>query len=417
MNELNILQKYSVKVEGGSGCLFQPLDVEYTYVLTAKHVLNDAPLPSITYPSKEGDNKELTLIGSPFLHPEMDAAIIKVEKVDGIDNLLREASINSSTLEYNLCGFPNVREGGFRRDKLNLSQMREDGYLEATLTTPAVKREVSGQSGGGIIRIDGNTLLLAGIQKGMAAHDDNETLGAIKTVPISCFDEIIEQNGDDLTLLFPPYIESLSNLVNKVFNLDNLSVNKKLIKNSLKGIANSLCQDFSPLKILELYEDDILIHGTEKSMQYHEQLWLSFLELLTINQLHSSSKLSFDQIGEIHKKRKLFFTDSEAWVGKLEDIYKSNLSEIEKDGVIVVAATEDTSPSKVDIPSAVLYDISQVPQEEMNISNTIVDVFKDISIVHIYKFQKHIMDNEQEFLNINGTNVKETLKDKTDGII
>lgn len=33
------LRLFTVKVGGGSGCLFQPLNSEYSYVLTAKHVI------------------------------------------------------------------------------------------------------------------------------------------------------------------------------------------------------------------------------------------------------------------------------------------------------------------------------------------------------------------------------------------
>ena len=33
------LQFFTVKVANGSGCLFQPLNSEYSYVLTAKHVI------------------------------------------------------------------------------------------------------------------------------------------------------------------------------------------------------------------------------------------------------------------------------------------------------------------------------------------------------------------------------------------
>ena len=34
----NDLKKYSVVVEDGSGCLFQSMTDEYTYILTAKHI-------------------------------------------------------------------------------------------------------------------------------------------------------------------------------------------------------------------------------------------------------------------------------------------------------------------------------------------------------------------------------------------
>ncbi len=47
MARINLLPKFTVKVEGGSGCLFQPINDEYSYVLTAKHVITGNNSPSI----------------------------------------------------------------------------------------------------------------------------------------------------------------------------------------------------------------------------------------------------------------------------------------------------------------------------------------------------------------------------------
>jgi len=53
----------------------------------------------------------------------------------------------------------------------------------------------------------------------------------------------------------------------------------------------------------------------------------------------------------------------------------------------------------------------------MNISNTIVDPFNDLSIIHIYKFQKHVIDNYRAFSKITSANSKITLQNATKGII
>ena len=96
MSRINLLPCFTVKVEGGSGCIFQPINDEYSYVLTAKHVVLGNNLPSIIRQTLDNNdnvvNETLEIIGTPFLHSDenKDAAIIKVQKIEGIDSLLRD---------------------------------------------------------------------------------------------------------------------------------------------------------------------------------------------------------------------------------------------------------------------------------------------------------------------------------------
>jgi hypothetical protein len=39
------LRPYVVIVNGGSGCIFQPMDIEHSYILTAKHNLEKEQHP------------------------------------------------------------------------------------------------------------------------------------------------------------------------------------------------------------------------------------------------------------------------------------------------------------------------------------------------------------------------------------
>ena len=66
----------------------------------------------------------------------------------------------------------------------------------------------------------------------------------------------------------------------------------------------------------EIFGEQFLIHGTEKSIIYHKQLWLSFLEILSINQLHNLNKITLVDLKELHKKRKLFIVDTDKWTKK-----------------------------------------------------------------------------------------------------
>lgn len=427
MARIDLLSQYVVKVEGGSGCLFQPIDDEYSYVLTAKHVISGNNSPSINRQVLEENgslkNVPLEIIGSPFLHtdPNKDAAIIKVKKIDPIEELLRDDFLAENKEGYYLCGHPNSRRNqndSFRLDEINILQTKEYNYREAKSKQPIIYNEVVGQSGGGILKIEDSCILLAGMQSRMAAEDGKETLGRLVIMPLSFYDEIIAENEDKLSKLFPPYIGSFERLLNDIFPLPNLTIKRNLIQNELKRIAKELCSDFSPATILEIFGEQFLIHGTEKSIIYHKQLWLSFLEILSINQLHNLNKITLVDLKELHKKRKLFIVDTDKWTKKIEDIYKSNLSDIEKGGAIVICATNETEPTKTEILSEelIILDIS-TPFEKDNISNTVRNPFEELRLMNIFKFQSYIINNAIAYAQLTVINSNEVLRNTTNGVI
>ncbi|MCU4158400.1 trypsin-like peptidase domain-containing protein, partial [Carboxylicivirga sp. A043] len=411
-------------VNSGSGCLFQPASDDYSYVLTAKHVLEDNN--KITRQTLNDAHdvipEKLEIIGSPFIHEDTnkDAAIFKVKRVSDIESLLRDDSLEYNSEKYFLSGHPLSRidnDYSFRDNKLELTQPKEYGYIEATLGVPALHHEVIGQSGGGIIKIEDSCFLLAGIQKKMTTTDDTESLGRIEFAPLSFFDEIINSNPIELSPLYPPYIVSFSNLTKEIFELDNFLAKKDLIHNQLLNIASNLCADFSPEKILELFGDSLLVHNCNPSLINHKALWVSFLELTTINQLHTDNKLTYDELKDLSKKRRLILVDTDKWTKRLEDIYRSDLSDVEKGGSVIVCATREKSTSLVEVSSDVLEFNIAVPRDDMNISNTIQDPFRDLRLINIYKFQDHIIRNADAFLNASGTNIKEILKNETRNIL
>jgi hypothetical protein len=280
----------------------------------------------------------------------------------------------------------------------------------------ALHSEIVGQSGGGVIINDEGSYLLAGIQKGMMAKNVDETLGRVKIMPLKFFDEIISANPDDLSPLVPPYIASFERLLSEIFPFPNLmlsEVQKELIIKQLNFIAKNLCADFSPQQILDLCGQNFLVNDTDKSMINHKQLWISFLELLTYNQLHVTEKLTLDQLKSIHKKRKLYIADTDAWTKKLEDIYKTDLSEIEKGGTVVVCATRERFPVKTFLLEEELIVNIGIPQDDMNISNTIENPFKELRLVNVFVFQKNIIENTVAYKDINAATVKSKLIDET----
>ena len=419
------LQFFTVKVADGSGCLFQPIDNEYSYVLTAKHVIEGIDNIEIVrqYIKENGlpENENLEIVGKPFLHSDSnkDAAIIKVKKVDNIDGLLRADSDLIEKENWYLCGHPETRTNGnfsYRKNKLKIENPVEL-YVEAEIEKAVTHSEIVGQSGGGIIKSENSFFLLAGIQKKMAVEDDVESLSRIHFAPLSFFDEIVEENKEVLSPLFPPYIGKFNILLQEIFLFPNLLIKQKTIREMLVSISENICQGTNPDKIIKEYGRIFLVNGTPDHIIYHKSLWKSLLEFLTIIKLYEETT-DLDDLASIHKKRKMLIVDTDNWTKKLEEIYRSDLSEIEKGGSIVICATDESEPSKTEISGdeLVILDIS-TPLDKMSISNTVEDPFKDLKLVNIFKFQHHIINNVQQLKDINSVNSKTTIKELTDGII
>lgn len=429
MSRINLLPHFTVKVEGGSGCIFQPINDEYSYVLTAKHVISGNTEPSIIRQTIDENgtlvNQTLVIIGTPFLHSDenKDAAIIKVQKIEVIESILRSDLSSENREGYHLCGHPNSRVNNaysWRKNKVSIENIKHHGYIEAELSRVATRSEIVGQSGGGIIKIEESCFLLAGIQKQMSVPDNQEQLGRIDFMPLSFFDEIVNQNEEELTALFPPYFGSFERLLNDIFPLPNLDYKRELIQNELKKISKELCDDFSPKAILEIFKDEFLVNGTDKTFNIHKNLWISFLELLTYNQLHSETKLELKDLKELHKKRKLFLVDTNSWTRKLNEIYSSNLSDIEFGGSIIICTTNEVSPLRVEYSKeelkVLITDIS-TPIDPKNISNTVSNPFEDLKLVNIFKFQDAIIKNILKYQEVSVMNSREKIKENTNGVL
>lgn len=419
------LQFFTVKVADGSGCLFQPIDTEYSYVLTAKHVVDGLDNLEIVrqYINENGQVKDenLEIIGNPFLHtdPNKDAAIIKIKKVDNIDGLLRAGVDLREKENWYLCGHPETRTNGnfsYRKNKLTIENPVQY-YIEAEIEKAVTHSEIVGQSGGGIIKSENSCFLLAGIQKKMAVKGDIESISRIHFAPLSFFDEIVEENKQVLSPLFPPYIGAFGTLIQEIFPFPNLLLKQELIRNTLTTISENICNGITPEEIITKYGSRFLIEGTSSHILYHKSLWKSLLEFFTILTLYEEP-IDYNDLSSVHKKRKMFIADTDNWTKKLEEIYKSDLSEIEKGGAIVVCATNESQTNKLEISSAELaiIDIS-VPIDKMNISNTVENPFNDLRLVNIFKFQDCIINSGVQLASITGVNSKTKIKELTDGII
>lgn len=424
MSELNKLREFAVQVNDGSGCIFQPMSDTESYILTAKHVIEGKDTQTIT--RKLLIDNKLIIIEIPpdkikgvYPHPvdDIDAAIIVVEKIQNLQPLLR-TEITDVRQGWYLSGFPNCRsdqEDNLVNFKIEIYNEGEFGYIEAELNNRQTYGEVVGMSGGGIIKEDGGAYVLTGIQKQMANKEEHEILGRVRFMPLSFFDEIVAKYN--LAILYPSYIRCFSSLLENIFPLKNYVYNKDTIRNTLKVIAKKISAITSPKDILDVQGDNILINGQAKFEKYKELLWQTYLELLVINQVHSLNDLSKEETENLKKKQKFLFGKSTEWTELAEDILKSNISDVEKGGKIIINVDGDSEPNLVELPKGMLLNITNVPSSEMRIHKSVTSPYDDLSFIHIYKFQKHIIENQDKFSADNIETILKKIQNETANII
>lgn len=429
MNAEGDFRNLTVKVNCGSGCFFQVNSSEYTYVLTAKHNIKDKNNIDIKKIILLGDGsiieKDLEVIYPPFFHSDVnkDAAIIKVKKQIEIPNLVKCNYDEQYSTQSFLCGHPEVRGKGdsYRINQIKIFNKKQFGYIEGELVPFSTHGEVAGQSGGGILNYKNGAYFIKGIQKGMAVSDEKETLSRIHFMPMTFFEDIVNENKSDLVELIPPFISSFDELVEYIYSLNSFLFNKEIVKDELKAIARELTNSLSPKDIIKNFGDRVLVFGEPKVSIYEKSLWIGMLELFTMIKLQESEgfSISIEDVGNVNKKNKVIYGSViESWEEIIHSLYKSDLTELEKDSSVFVVSSNDVNPVITTIEPKIIQSIATVPPKRVNVNHaTIQNPFEDIKLRHIYDLQKRLIEKRTSFMNANACNIEELLKNETKDII
>jgi hypothetical protein len=413
---INQAREYTVVVNGGSGCIVQPMTDAYCYILTAKHNIVEAggiltrPLVSFRYVNDEWTENvipvdSLVVGENYFPHEAKDIAIIKISPVvNGCGHAVRFDGIEHESEGYFLLGYPETRRNGnadvwFRRDIVSIADPRGNGIYEAIVDNIPTIEEVRGHSGGCIVKVRGDSLLVAGIQNRMAAED--EFLGRVHFTSIKSFDEIIGLYS--LAPLLPNHLRSFSFLKSESFNLNTTLFyreNIQGVKNFLRARTESIIQSrHTPIGIKNLFHDRLLLYCENKHEKdhilYSKVLWVIWLEFLTIINLLKEMNFSDAELNEIFNSIRLICSDTDAdWSDELKNMVYSNYKGLRKNGVVIVGV--NNAPAD-DITYVI--DPERIPligkahkdgynSELLQIDDGIKFPLKDFRFIHIEYFKK-----------------------------
>ena len=186
----------TVKINNGSGCIIHPSGSEYTYILTAKHVLKNISknkdLKIIKYYYNEKGNIQNEIINSEIItfhkhiNSKKDAALIVLKRINSTNNPV--FSNIEKDKQYLICGFPTISNDKY--DEISSkSKFDKNEYWEFLTTEPTTynQKELEGISGGGVFETQmiANPILV-GIESQMT-DKDNDYHGRIDIMPLSFF--------------------------------------------------------------------------------------------------------------------------------------------------------------------------------------------------------------------------------------
>lgn len=370
----NDLKKHTAKVGTGSGCVFQPMDENSTYILTAKHlfqnknqetgkyeefIVDGCEVP-VTFLEFDGsswdstvDNFILRFEENFFPHPDADAAVLKIPYREGYENIHISKTRGQSS--FYLSGFPenlsnqSTVSSQYDSEKIN-TFLQEDDYFEiAQLNNPILNfSEIGGYSGGGIMRFDeSENVFVTGIQSRMAKEKLSLDLGKIGFVPIRYFEEIIEiyKGQGKLEDLLPLFFKSFRFLSEGIFNMNSGPLEKDreeflatLLISKAGEVTNS---NLTPKAIRDFIDKKLLLMSNQDSWHLkRKKIWTLWFELLIIINVIKSQEHSLGDFENLFQKFRVFYSDinSDFFGYHLQDLFKADFTGLEPDGLVVVAS-------------------------------------------------------------------------------
>lgn len=431
MNASEIMQSYCVRVNKGSGVLVNAMTLDYSYVLTASHVVKNINVHIVT----DHLGKKINVL-AVLTHPTAqdlgdgtyDFAILKVEYQENVAQRYIPASSLLLRKDLVLAGFPKTETESSNPIKFY------DGHLTSvvnelvTFTIDGIpaKSTIEGMSGGGIYHVQGHVPYLIGIEFEMDRTPASEQFGRVKCHSLVKFKEIIEAYAS--APMIPAYLECFSRMRERIFEFNVYDPNNVLhLKNALEQFADSLINQGmpSPYQIMEKYDSQLLVDPLQLSELESRELWVAYLEFLVISALLDNVPITDNTylISIERKRRLLYSSDGTNWIRRLEDLLKTARRLLDKDGTLIVASPE---PAASMLPpdfqlKKVISNIAIVPNQGplAPIDNVESSIYGSFKLTHLEGLRKHcVIDSETEYkAKQAGQEQLRLFRDKLDAII
>lgn len=444
----NDIKKHSVVLGEGSGALFQPADSDKTYVLSARHVFYNE-IKDERGGKKSEVKKEITLRFSDsqdeekvieirngenyFEHSDssIDAALLLIEDIEGYSQIFIDNN-TSSFNGYNMAGFPQSRRASddkYNKYKISDIISSDQNILSLRLEVAHLSHsDISGFSGGGIIKFNEDYLTICGIQSRTPEEDCN---GEISVVPIMRFIEIAKQYN--LPELLPSFLVNFKFLQQAAFNFDagiddeDISFTRLFLKQKTEEVLSS---DITPRFIKDYFTDRLLINDKDTLKLNDELIYITWLEFLTLMNIVKDKTCNISDLEDIFCYLRLLYRKTETdWLDTdfLKDCLVSNYDGLEENGTVFIKTNNHPIKSnikhyKLDKGSIIPridslksnYENGTLHSDVNNITNALSElkefVFDKYNFIH-FEYLKHFMlvENSKNYKNFKKSNENELL--------
>lgn len=408
MTVSEIIHSYCVMVMSGSGVLVNAMTQDYSYVLTAAHVL-DGNVGDILVTDYLGNNiKVLDIflpakVGDAWLY---DCCVLKVAYQSRVAQRSFPAANLQNQTNLTFVGCPKT-------ERTSSDPIKHwDGHMtsvvnELILFTVAGipgKETIQGMSGGGIYHVDGDFPYLVGVEFSMDGTFQDQQFGRIRCHGLFRFEELIAINKS--AAMVPAYLECFSRLRGGVFAFNVIRPEHVAnLKKALDIFAGELIEHGMPppYEIMSQYGLSLLIDNKLPGELQMRDMWVAYLEFLVICALLDNVGIAdAEYLKKIERKRRMLYTsDGSNWIRRLEDLLKAARKLLDKDGILIVASPQATAkflPQNFALEN-VINNISVVPNKgPFSIDAVEASIYKSFKLTHLEALRTTcVVENEQDY--------------------
>jgi len=430
MTASEIIQSYCVRVNEGSGVLVNAMTQDYSYVLTAAHVIqNITNYEVIDFQGAHLQVLEVLTSPSPSDAEAVanDCAILKVSYQERVAQRSFPASCLSDRANLRFVGYPKT-------ERVSSAPIKHyDGHLTSVVhelvifTVDGVpgKSTIEGMSGGGVYHVQGESPLLIGVEFQMDGTGQDQQYGRVQCHTLVRFKEIIIEHKS--APMIPAYLECFSRMQEMIFAFNVIDQSNVLnLKVALVKFADSLIKNEMPppYKVMDQYDSQLLVDPLQSGELETRQLWVAYLEFLVISALiDNAGTVDGAYIKSIERKRRLLYTsDSTNWISRLEELLIIARKILDKDGTLIVASP-DTAANLLPpnfVLDKVINNIAVVPnQGPFSIDAVESSIYTSFKLTHLEGLRKScVIDREFEYQSVpSGLAQLQLFRDKLNEII
>ncbi|MCS4493704.1 hypothetical protein NXS97_05730 [Pantoea sp. B623] len=362
------IRMHAVKVNNGSGVLVHCLSDEFSYVLTAKHVVK--PINKTSGSEKNVDANEdegkvdfdnliehtkvITWEGNIItvidIYPgNNDCILLKIPLVHNLPLVRFKNNQFDHKSNVIFGGFPEYRDGEkdperrFKTYEGKAKQVDKDFYLTIEGFPP--KTQIEGSSGSGVYLIVSGKPYLIGVEIEMAGPQPDEP-GVVLCYDMTRFDEIVEKNN--LPAILPSFLSCFSKIKANTFDY-KISDEDLLrsLRNQLHQRAQHLVNNGipKPFELLKLYDKCLIVNGQDDDAIYDLDLWSAYSEFLILHSLlNDENSVSMDYLKKIERSSRFVYSRSpDGWLKDINNIISSARKLLDHGGMLVVSSKDNSS--------------------------------------------------------------------------